>query len=382
MKLKSSSGNPVTTFTVSNLAVMTWPMRRTAYYLSSMRLGSLTMLPLSPLVAQYRSISRERLLQSALIRFREPIAYLPGGFPPLDNGQNMPHRNPVLKPNEVLPKAIPIMKNLHSLALLAATGALLLTSAPLRASEETDDRIESAANKSHVFKTYLKDDSIKTVSKNGVVTLTGTVADASHSSLAENTVESLPGVKSVDNQLKVKGESPAEHSDGWIGAKVKTTLLFHRNVRATKTDVNVADGVVTLSGEASSLAQKELTTEYAQDVEGVKSVNNTMTISKAPAKPDQTIAEKIDDASITAQVKSSLRSHHSTSALKTKVETMDGVVTISGVAKNHAEKSLVTKLINDIDGVTSVVNNMTIPTASLNPNSLIAPPQNLRLVGN
>src|SRR5687767_4466507 len=108
------------------------------------------------------------------------------------------------------------MKNFHSLALLA-TGVLLLTSAPLRATEETDDRIESAAKKSHVFKTYLKDDSIKTASKNGAVTLTGTVAEASHKSLAENTVEALPGVKSVDNQLKVKGESPAEHSDGWIG---------------------------------------------------------------------------------------------------------------------------------------------------------------------
>ena len=135
------------------------------------------------------------------------------------------------------------MKLTYSLALLAATSALLVTSASLRASE-TDDRIESSAKKSYVFKTYLKDDSIKTVSKSGAVTLTGTVAEASHKSLAENTVESLPGVKSVDNRLKVKGESPAEHSDGWIGTKVKTTLLFHRNVRATKTDVYVKDGVV------------------------------------------------------------------------------------------------------------------------------------------
>lgn len=252
------------------------------------------------------------------------------------------------------------MKSIYPLTLLAATGALLLTSTPLRAADETDDRIESAAKKSHVFKTYLKDDSIKTASKNGAVTLTGTVADTSHKTLAENTVESLPGVKSVDNQLKVKGESPAEHSDGWIGAKVKTTLLFHRNVRATKTDVNVADGVVTLSGEASSLAQKELTTEYAKDVEGVKSVNNNMTIAKASAEPAETIGEKIDDASITAQVKSSLLSHRSTSALKTKVSTTDGVVTVSGTAKNAAEKSLVTKLVTDINGVSSVVNNMTI----------------------
>jgi len=273
------------------------------------------------------------------------------------------------------------MKSTCSLALLGAMGAMLVTSAAVRASE-MDDRIESSAKQSYVFKTYLKDDAIKTQSKNGAVILTGTVAEASHKSLAENTVESLPGVKSVDNQLKVKGESPAEHSDGWLSTKVKTTLLFHRNVRATKTDVNVTDGVVTLSGKASSQAQKELTTEYAKDVEGVKEVKNEMTITKDPAKPVETFGERIDDASITAQVKSSLISHRSTSALKTKVTTTDGVVTVSGIAKNSAEKSLVTKLFNDIDGVTSVVNNMTIEAAVSKSNSPISPVQNLRMVNN
>ena len=166
----------------------------------------------------------------------------------------------------------------------------------------------------------------------------------------------------MDNRLVVKGEAPAEHSDTWVGLKVKTALLFHRNVRATKTDVNVTDGIVSLSGEASSMAQKELTTEYAKDVEGVKDVKNQMTIAKTPAKPDETTGEKIDDASVTAQVKASLLSHRSTSALKTKVETTDGVVTLGGIAKNAAEKSLVTKLATDVNGVSSVVNNMTIDT--------------------
>lgn len=247
----------------------------------------------------------------------------------------------------------------YPLALLVATGTLLATTVPLRAAD-TDDRIESAAKKSYVFKTYLKDDAIKTESKNGVVTLTGTVAESSHKSLAENTVESLPGVTSVDNKLTIKGESPAEHSDAWLGVKVKSALVFHRNVRATKTDVNVTDGVAILSGEASSQAQKDLTTEYAKDVEGIKDVKNQMTIAKTPANADETIGEKIDDASITAQVKAALLSHRSTSAIKTKVQTIDGVVTVSGSARNDAEKSLVTKLVDDINGVSKVINNMTI----------------------
>jgi osmotically-inducible protein OsmY len=46
--------------------------------------------------------------------------------------------------------------------------------------------------------------------------------------------------------------------------------------------------------------------------------------------------------------------------MKTGVETTYGVVTLTGVAKNDAEKSLVTKLVTDINGVVSVNNNMTI----------------------
>jgi osmotically-inducible protein OsmY len=252
------------------------------------------------------------------------------------------------------------MKRIYPLALLAATGFLLVTSTAVRASD-TDDRIESSAKKSYVFKTYLKDDSIKIDSKSGAVILTGTVADSSQKSLAGDTVESLPGVKSVDNQLTIKGDRPAEHSDMWISWKVKSALLFHRNVSATKTDVNVRDGIVTLSGEASSMAQKELTTEYAKDIDNVKEVHNDMTIITASATPAvETSSEKIDDASVTAQVKASLLSHRSTSAVKTKVSTTEGVVTLSGVAKNAAEKSLVTKLVTDINGVSSVINNMTI----------------------
>jgi hyperosmotically inducible protein len=251
------------------------------------------------------------------------------------------------------------MKPTHTFALMATVSTMLITSSPVRAAD-TDSRIESSAAKSYVFKTYLKDDSIKTDSKDGVVTLTGTVADASHKSMAENTVASLPGVKSVDNQLVVSGEQPAEHSDTWISMKVKTALLFHRNVSATGTTVYTKDGVVTLEGEASSMAQKELTTEYAKDVDNVIEVKNDMTIARTAATPDATVGDKIDDASITAEVKSSLLSHSSTSALHTEVSTTDGVVTLSGIAKNDAEKTLVTKLATDINGVTSVVNNMTV----------------------
>jgi osmotically-inducible protein OsmY len=96
--------------------------------------------------------------------------------------------------------------------------------------------------------------------------------------------------------------------------------------------VNVTDGVVILSGEAANAAQKELTAEYARDVEVVTDVKKEMTIAGSTKEPDHTAGEKIDDASITAQVKATLLAHPSTCELKTKVAPLDGVVTVSGVA--------------------------------------------------
>jgi osmotically-inducible protein OsmY len=239
---------------------------------------------------------------------------------------------------------------------MAAAVALLALSMPVYASK--DSLIESSAKKSHVFMTYLKADDITIQSKDGAVTLTGTVSEESHKSLAQETVAGLPGIKSVDNRLEVKGTPPAMNSDAWISTKVKTMLLFHRNVSAM-TEVNTTGGIVTLQGKATSQAQKDLTTEYAKDIEGVKDVKNEMTIAKT-SKKAQTAVGKIDDASITALVKMTLLYHRSTSALNTKVTTSNGVVTLSGKASNAAEKDLATKFAKDVNGVKSVKNRMTI----------------------
>lgn len=246
-------------------------------------------------------------------------------------------------------------KIMYRLVLTAV--AVLAVSAPLRASE-MDAQTEASFKTSYVYITYLKDDAIGIKAEDGIVTLKGTVSDESHKTLAEDTASGLPGVSSVDNQLATQAEVAEENADTWIGRKVKLALLFHRNVSGFQTDVDVKDGVVTLKGEVENAAQKQLASEYAADIEGVKSVKNEMTIAKEPKK--QTMGEKIDDASVTAQVKMALLTHRSTSAISTKVETQDGKVTLTGVAKNEAEISLVTKLVSDIQGVSSVKNKMTV----------------------
>jgi len=259
-------------------------------------------------------------------------------------------------------------KVISAIPVVIAALTLFAFSLPVQAAN-TDSGIESAAKKSHMFNSYLKDDDIKVQAKNGDVTLTGSVATETHKSVAGETVANLPDVKSVDNQLEIKGEQPSKMSDAWLLTKVKTTLLFHRSVSAS-TEVDVKNSIVTLAGVADNQAQKELTTEYASDIEGVKAVKNEMTVTKS-AKEKQTIGEKvdaridmignkIDDASITTMVKMTLLGHRSTSALETSVTTKDGVVTLTGKAANAAEVALAGKLTSDINGVQSVQNNMTV----------------------
>ncbi len=251
------------------------------------------------------------------------------------------------------------MRSIDHTRALIVLGFALLT-APSLWAYQTDLSIESSISNSYVFNTYLKGDNIVVHSKEGMVTLTGTVADENNKFLAQNTAENLPDVKNVDNQLQIKQPLPAAYSDAWLGLKIKAALLFHRNVSAIRTLVDVKDGIVTLTGDADSEAQKALTAEYAKDVDGVKVVNNNMNIKPIVLDSSQTLNSAIDDASITAQIKMTLLVHQSTSTIHTHVKTEKGIVTLTGTAGSETEKTLVTQLVSDINGVKNVINDMDV----------------------
>lgn len=250
------------------------------------------------------------------------------------------------------------MKNPSKIAVLCA----LLASAPalLLADADADRKIEQVAASSYTFRTVLQN-RVKIEARDGVATLTGVVSDDDQRNLAEDTARAVPGVAKVDNEVTVQADSSRpERSDGWIAFKIGTALLVHANVSASQTRVDVRDGAVTLTGTADSVAQKELTEEYAKDVQGVKSVKNELVVREQPAREAGAANSAIDDASITAQVKYELLANPGTSALHTKVETRDGLVLVSGAAANDAERDLVTKLAQRVRGVKSVDNQMTV----------------------
>jgi len=253
------------------------------------------------------------------------------------------------------------MKTSLLTVLLSSAGLLLLPVAALASS--TDHDLQKAIKESYTYRTTL-DNHVKVDVDNGVATLTGKVQTDEQRRIAEDTAAAFNGVNQVVNKVKVKDDMK-EGSDEWIAVKIRSRLLVKANVSLTSTKVDVRNGVVYLTGTADNVAQKQLTEEYVKDIDGVRSVTNDIQVvdkdsahvaanSSTYDRDHNSMGEKIDDSSITAQVKYELFSHRSTSALKTKVNTNNGNVVISGDASNDAEKDLVTKLAKSVRGVESV----------------------------
>ncbi len=101
--------------------------------------------------------------------------------------------------------------------------------------------------------------------------------------IAVATFISLSGVSlgavAADNTPTAKGErSQAGQyaSDTATTTKVKTALLAERNLKSLDISVETQNGVVQLSGFATSSAQIDQAVDVAKNVKGVKDVKNDL----------------------------------------------------------------------------------------------------------
>jgi osmotically-inducible protein OsmY len=74
----------------------------------------------------------------------------------------------------------------------------------------------------------------------------------------------------------------------------------------------------------------------------------------------KSVGETVDDATITARVKTSLLSDPEVAGLKIDVDTFKGVVTLSGAVKTAAERDKAIALARKIGGVTDVKSTLQI----------------------
>jgi hyperosmotically inducible protein len=77
----------------------------------------------------------------------------------------------------------------------------------------------------------------------------------------------------------------------------------------------------------------------------------------------KTAGETIDDAAITAQVKTALLNDSDVGGLRIDVDTAKGVVTLSGIVKSQAEADKAIQIARRVDGVRDVRSTLqVVPT--------------------
>lgn len=188
-------------------------------------------------------------------------------------------------------------------------------------------------------------------------------------------------------------------TDAGITTKVKSKFAADDTVKAYQIDVDTKDKVVTLSGNVDSQAAKDQAVALARATEGVADVVDNITVAggsaampgehpaemgggtaaggAAPApggegdaavggnapnpEPDRPVGQVMDDAAITAAVKSKLLADPTVGGLKIDVDTRSGVVYLTGDhMKSKAEIDQAIKLAKETSGVKSVESKLVV----------------------
>jgi len=175
--------------------------------------------------------------------------------------------------------------------------------------------------------------------------LTLTMAQFSHLALAESASQNTNEVRQ--------------------SAQISTAFALSPFLRAHDLEVVVKGDKAILTGKVEGEVNKDLASEIALGVKGIKDVENKITVdenyeaSKKDDK-DRSFGEVVDDATITASIKSKLLWSKFAEGLSTNVDTEAGKVTLKGTADTEVNKELAERLAMNTKGVSSVDNQLKV----------------------
>lgn len=147
-------------------------------------------------------------------------------------------------------------------------------------------------------------------------------------------------------------QADVARSDSEIESDVEKALEKYKDV-----SVNVKDRVVTLSGEVANDTEHQSAVSAARKVAGVHTVQDQIQVTSVEK---QSVGDFIDDTAITTEVKAKILVEKDLSALDISVDTVDGVVTLTGNAKSQALAERAEQIARQVKGVKQVDNKLII----------------------
>jgi len=123
---------------------------------------------------------------------------------------------------------------------------------------------------------------IETIVDHGAVTLRGEVPSRFHRNHASAVAARVLGVKRIKNELQIVRKQPS--NDEELQVEVQERLAHDAVTAAVRTriEVSVEAGIVTLSGDVDTLAQRKAAARVATQTPGVKRVRNEIAVDPYP----------------------------------------------------------------------------------------------------
>ena len=155
-------------------------------------------------------------------------------------------------------------------------------------------------------------------------------------------------------------------SDAWREGKLDTLYLFNRHLNNFTIDPEVRGNTVILTGKVESEVDKELAEQLALGMDGITEVTNRLVVvpseeaRETVSNGDRKFSAQVEDATLTAEVKTKLLTNGETDGLAINVDTTGRMVTLTGIVKSSAEKALAGQIAKNVDGVTKVNNKLEI----------------------
>ena len=190
----------------------------------------------------------------------------------------------------------------------------------------TDNQVKTAVENELMLNSSTPSDLIDVETKDGIVTLSGTVNNLLAKDRALKIAGTVKGVRAVINEIDV--DAPFV-SDSLLEQEVIRALVDDPAADSYQLTVSAESGIITLHGTVDSWQEKRLSGFVAMGVEGVKKVNNDIHINLKSTRSDIEIEKeveqvlhydvRIDDALI-------------------KVNVAEGVVKLSGMVGSLNEQ--------------------------------------------
>jgi len=238
-----------------------------------------------------------------------------------------------------------------------------------------DARITARIETMFLLNEHLSPFNINTTTENGVVTLTGSVADEVQRDLAADLANEVEGVKDVVNNILVVDTAlprPPKRSwrqivtDRTISAHIRSRLLYHKHFRAMKLDVKCHNNAVTLSGVVGTADQKAAIGRIAEETRGVEKVHNNLTVRpKEKLDPISNVGRQLSDEWVEKRVETALMMNRHISILDLHVEVDDDLCILAGTVRSDDQKALAEAIAQSVYGVQAVRNDIQVREVDL-----------------